>query len=267
MQNTQSHFVVNIVPLANVISNVSGLDSLSGVASAVGNIQQMINFDEKTVYTNYLKSYTTDGSINVLSPLNLSNVGITSNSIPISGTTGAAAVSSVGSATSFLNFYDTVNPLDVSVNLNVSGKQVLQFSGNGDGLVYDSTRTTNEFRVSSMTFAADLGVFSTVSVGGTCFAQQFLTLSDERAKRNITLSDMSSITEKLEKIHPYSYTYSNSDKGEIGLLAQELEGVFPECIEEAANIKYVKYNSVVALLIGAVKSLSKRVADLELRIG
>jgi len=271
MQNTNSRFVVNIVPLQNVISNTSGLDATAQLSNAVGNIQQMINFDQKAVYANYLSAYTQGTSINVLSPLNLCNVGITSNDTPYStggGTTSNSYSSTITSASgnTFISLYDTSLVLSPAISMGVQGHQVFQIGGTGNGLFYDTTHTATEFRVSSVKFTADLGSFSTVTVGGTCYAQNFVNLSDERAKYDIqALLNMSSISAKLQNIHPYYFKYSGKDTKEIGLLAQEVEAEFPECIEGEGESekKYVKYNSVVTILLAAVRSLNERIEALE----
>jgi len=269
MQNTNSRFIVNIVPLQNVISNTSGLDATAQLSNAVGNIQQMINFDQKAVYTNYISAYTQGNSIEVLSPLNLCNVGITSNNIPIVGGGGTTSNTTSNELTSpsgntFIRLYDTSFASSPAISMGVSNHQVFQIGGTGNGLFYDATLGAKEFRVSSMIFAADFASISTVVVGGTCYAQSFVTLSDETTKYDVqALLDMSSITEKFKNINPYSFKYSEKNTKEIGLLAQELELEFPECIDADSEKKYVKYNSVVALLLGAVRSLNERVKALE----
>jgi hypothetical protein len=54
---------------------------------------------------------------------------------------------------------------------------------------------------------------------------------------------------------------------EIGLLAQELEGSFPGVVVQGRNgTKYVNYNAVVALLLGAVRKLNERVGELERKL-
>ena len=267
MQNNNSKFIVNIVPLQNVISNTSGLSEINELSNAVGNIQQMINFDTKSILTNYLGAFTPATSIQVTSPLNLSNVGITSNNIPVTGTSGST--STVNTLTSpskatFINLFDTNQAILPAVSIGIASNQVFQIGGTGNALYYDATKTASEFRISSMNFIADLGNFSTVVVGGSCYAHHFVTLSDERAKYDISpLSDMSTITRKIQGINAYSFKYKNSCIKEFGLLAQELEGLFPECVETNEEYKYVKYNSVLALLLGMVRSLSERVDALE----
>jgi len=271
MQNTNSKFVVNIIPLQNVVSNTSGLDATAQLSNAVGNIQQMINFDQKAIYTNFLSAYTPGNSIEVLSPLNLCNVGITSNNTPYStggGTTCNTYSNAITSASgnTFISLYDTPFVSSPAISMGVQGHQVFQIGGTGNGLFYDNTHTATEFRVSSVNFTADLGTFSTVTVGGTCYAQNFVNLSDERAKYDIqALLNMSSISAKLQNINPYYFKYSGKHTKEIGLLAQELEAEFPECIDSEGHSekKYVKYNSVVTILLAAVRSLNERVKALE----
>jgi len=271
MQSGQSKFIVNIVPLQNVVSNASGLDATYELSNSVAKIQQMVNYDEKRINTNYLASYTTGASIQVVSPLNLCNVGITSNNTTYSGGGGSGSGSAISistvtspTASTFMRLYDTSQSQSPAVSIGIQGRQVFQVGGTGNGLYYDTLKAATEFRVSSMTFAADLGQFSTVTVGGLCYAQQFITLSDREAKYNIeALTDMSNITRRFQKVNTYSFSYIDSKTKEIGLLAQELEGFFPECVDDTNNTKYVKYNAVVALLVGVVRSLSARIDVLE----
>jgi hypothetical protein len=194
MQNDTSQFVVNIIPLQNIQSNTSGEDATTILTNSVANIQQMVNFEQKRIYTDYLSAYTADGTIQVLSPMNMSDVPLTGN---ITGS-----------------------------NLNIIGS----------------------------------GTFT-----GTVSASGFVTLSDVLAKKNV-LPIQGSVLEGFQRIQPYYYQYkpeftSQNEEGEpeIGLLAQEIEAVFPEAISVRSDgRKYVKYNAIVALLVGAVKELAKR---------
>jgi len=269
MQSGQSKFIVNIIPLQNVVSNASGLDATYELSNSVAKIQQMVNFDEKRINTNYLGSYTTGGSIQVTSPLNLCNVGITSNgnSFTGSGTSRlSGSVSTVVSPTTstFIKLYDTSQSQSPAVSMGIAGRQVFQIGGTGNGLYYDTLKSAKEFRISSMIFAADLAQFSTVTVGGTCYATQFVTLSDREAKYNIeALTDINSIAHSLQSLKTYSFSYVGSQKREVGLLAQELELVFPECVDVVNGSKCINYDSMVALLLAAVRSLSTRVSELE----
>lgn len=194
MQNDTSQFVVNIIPLQNIQSNASGEDATFLLSNSVANIQQMVNFEQKRIYTDFLSAYTADGTIQVISPMNMSDVPLTGN---ITGS-----------------------------NLTIVGS----------------------------------GTFT-----GTVSASGFVTLSDVLAKRNI-IPIQGNVLEGFQKIQPYYYQYkpskvSDEQEGEpeIGLLAQEVEAVFPEAVSTKADgTKYIKMNAVLALLVGAVKELMKK---------
>ena len=204
MQNDTSKFLVNIIPLQNVQTNVSGIDDTTVLSNSVVAIQQMVNTDTNTIRTNFLQSFTSNTSINVLSPLNLCNVGITSNDNPYTTTTTDLYVSSITTS---------------SITVNGSG-----------------------------TFS------------GICYAQQFVTLSDMLRKKDVR-EWRSSVLPDMNKLHPYIFSY---DTGyDIGLMAQEVESVWPYLVKEGVKGKYVNYDGMVAMLVKAVQELSARVSTLE----
>jgi hypothetical protein len=192
----------------------------------------MVNYSSRTVYADYLTSLTSGGSIGVLAPLALSNVGITSNGTAVSfagtGAEAAAAISTLSTATSMLTL----------------GADGLSVAARGNTL-----------------FTLSTGGVATFT--GPCYAQQFLTLSDERMKTGLR-PWRSEVLEGVCGIQPYVYSYTGSSTLEIGLLAHEVKAAFPDCVsvrEEGGN-SYVKYDSVVALLVKAVKELREEVREL-----
>ena len=98
MQNDTSKFLVNIIPLQNIQTNVSGTNANTVMSNSIVALQQMVNTDTKAVRTNTLQSFTSNATIGVLSGLNLSNVGITSNDQPFSST-GVFSTITAGSGT------------------------------------------------------------------------------------------------------------------------------------------------------------------------
>lgn len=276
MQSSDSPFVVNIVPLANVQTNTSGEDATTVLSNQIAQIQQMVNYDQRRIYTDFLGALTADATIQVLSPMNMSNVPFTQNGIPVSesGSSGGGG-STIGAASTSITLFDTTSTSAAAIQFTVGSRPVFQILGSGNGLVYDSSGVATEFRISSMSFVADTGSFSSdVTVGGICYAQQFVTLSDERRKRSVSPVGLDGLLSSLAGINTYYYKITdgdpvneNSASLEIGLLAQELEGSFPEVIQRGGDgTKYVKYNSVVALLLGAVRQLNQRVDELEKRV-
>jgi hypothetical protein len=196
MQSSSSPFLVNIVPLANVNTSSSGIDVVGALTTSVGNIQKMVNFDTKTINTNFLGAYPGSCNIQVTSPLVLCN---------------AATVASGSS--------------NIQVNSIVA---------------------------------------NTITVEGTCYAREYVTLSDSRVKEG--LGPIGSISfDTLESMNAYTYTYMDSPSSEkrLGLVAQEVAATFPECIVERDGTKYVNYAAVTAVLLQAVKDLNARVKVLE----
>jgi hypothetical protein len=103
---------------------------------------------------------------------------------------------------------------------------------------------------------------------GACYAQQFLTLSDERVKTGLR-PWRSPVLEEMSGIGTYVYSYIGSPAGqglEIGLLAHEVKAAFPDCVGSSAAQgqvnSYIKYDSLVALLVKAVQELRDEVREL-----
>ena len=238
MQGSASRFVANIVPLQNVQNNTSGLDATAALSNSIADMQKMVNYSQRTVYADYLNSLTSGGSIGVLAPLALSNVGITSNGTALNlgttstGATAAAAISTLSTATSLLTLG----------------------TGTGAGPILNVTAQGNTL------FTLSTGGVATFT--GACYAQQFLTLSDERVKTGLR-PWRSDVLEGVCGIQPYVYSYTGSSTLEIGLLAHEVKAAFPDCVGSSgaqgqAN-SYIKYDILVALLVKAVRELREEV--------
>ena len=77
--------------------------------------------------------------------------------------------------------------------------------------------------------------------------------SDARLKANIV--SLGSTLAKLLQIDGKSYTMKKdeSEKQKIGLLAQDIEKVFPELVSESHGVKSVNYQGLVPVLINALK--------------
>ena len=104
-----------------------------------------------------------------------------------------------------------------------------------------------------------------VYTSGQYFATSNITAyntSDRRLKDNIeTLTDS---LDKVSKMRGVTFTSKKDGKPCIGLIAQEVQEVFPELVEEGDDGHlYLAYANLVAVLINAVNDLRKRVEDLE----
>jgi hypothetical protein len=133
-----------------------------------------------------------------------------------------------------------------SSNIGAGATSLRAYDSNGAYALELTSGTTSLFKVGQT---------------GICYAQQFVTLSDAMAKSNMR-EWTSSVMDTLDLIHPYSFNYIGGVES-IGLLAQEVEAVYPQLVRESGPTKYVNYDGMVAVLLKAVQELGERVRVLE----
>ena len=91
------------------------------------------------------------------------------------------------------------------------------------------------------------------------------SLSDISIKENIV--DTTNKLTDLLKVRIVNYNLIGDDTKQIGVIAQELEEVFPSMIETGIDgLKGVKYSVFVPMLIKAIQELTKKVNELESKI-
>lgn len=142
----------------------------------------------------------------------------------------------------------------------------------------------NSFR-SSGTFIAENLVLNNLEVQGNikvnsnnAFKQggQFWNvLSDRRKKKNITEINNNELVEKFDKIKIYNFQYRDAEdeKKWLGVMADEIEELFPEAVNEVDNYKVVDTSYVFYSMLAKIKSqdaelniIKNRLAELEKKI-
>jgi hypothetical protein len=102
MATNASPFVVNIVPLQNVASDIRGTDATTVLQAQVANLQTMIDTTTHTIFADNFSNFTPSNSfINIQANLNLaSNVGLYSNSdlVYLNTTSSITGGSTIGTA-------------------------------------------------------------------------------------------------------------------------------------------------------------------------
>jgi hypothetical protein len=73
---------------------------------------------------------------------------------------------------------------------------------------------------------------------------------------------MSSQLDNLKKLKPVSYTRKETNKKELGLIAEEVQEVYPEFV----NGKGINYSKMVSVLINAVQELTAKVEQQQAEI-
>ena len=105
--------------------------------------------------------------------------------------------------------------------------------------------------------------FEVLFDGTTTIAGDLSINSDARLKANII--SLGSTLTKLLQIDGKSYTMKKDEnkKQKIGVLAQDIEKVFPELVSESNGIKSVNYQGLVPVLINALKEQDAKMNEQE----
>ncbi len=167
---------------------------------------------------------------------------------------------------------------NISANRNDGGSAINMFvSGNNGGLSIQNASDQNKLfyeagagilslkdDAGTETFSLD-GNFGNMSNSGSITTTLLIQTSDRRLKHNI--SDLSNSLEKTMKLRGVSYQWKDQTKtqdNQIGLIAQEVEEVFPEFVHtNEEGMKAVNYAQLNAVLIEAIKELNSKVESLE----
>jgi hypothetical protein len=102
-----------------------------------------------------------------------------------------------------------------------------------------------------------------LQVNGTVTATGFNSTSDYRIKKDVVTLDDSFTVDNLRPV-----TYNNNELGkkDIGLIAHELQEVYPFLVngeKDGENFQTVNYTGLIGILIKEIQDLKKRVKELE----
>jgi hypothetical protein len=95
----------------------------------------------------------------------------------------------------------------------------------------------------------------------------YISGSDARLKRDIT--PLGGVLDKLMQLRPVSYQFRNEPANSarsLGLIAQEVEPLFPEVVGEYRGMKGLAYSELVPVTVGAIQELNQKVTEKEAKI-
>ena len=104
-----------------------------------------------------------------------------------------------------------------------------------------------------------------ISAGAAVTAYSFNASSDYRIKDNVLQLDE---TFSVDNLKPVSYYNKNLKKKDIGLIAHELQEVYPELVtgeKDGEDMQSVNYTGLIPILIKEIQDLKTRVKELELK--
>jgi len=160
-----------------------------------------------------------------------------------------------------LDVNGSINCSNIFVNGNVvsgGGSVTVTDQSSVTPLQYLTFTTTTTGTASSINVASTKLTFNVDT--GTLSSTVFNSTSDINKKTNITqITDAVTLVNSLNGVR---FDWKDNGLPSLGVIAQEVEKVLPELVSDE---KSVNYNGLIAVLIEAVKDLSKRVEELENR--
>lgn len=152
--------------------------------------------------------------------------------------------------------HTTTTPLTLDTTASVSpGVIAAQISGfNCD--IYTTPGTCQPALAisGSMQISKSLSIVNNASVIGTLEAGTFIYSSDMRMKKNIV--PLTGSLDKISKISGYNFSWQKDDRQDIGLIAQDVQKVYPELVHTIRGDRLgVEYGNLIAPMIEAIKEL------------
>jgi hypothetical protein len=98
-----------------------------------------------------------------------------------------------------------------------------------------------------------------LDVNGSVYATTYNTPSDYRIKENVTQLDDKFVVDNL---NPVTYLNKKSDKQDIGLIAHELQEIYPELVngeKDGEEFQSVNYLGLIPILIKEIQELKKEI--------
>ena len=233
----------------HIISNIDGLQGALDAKGTMSNWNLQASGGATTSITN-------NGTVNFTGS-GATSVSRTGNTITISSTDNNTTYSVGDGGLTQVNFTttrrDKLDGIAANAN-NYSFPYTITSSNTGSTVV---------FRDGSGNFS--MGALSCTSVSASGDVVAYAT-SDERLKDNITLIENS--LEKVGQLKGYEFDWNDKQDiyigHDIGVIAQEVEKVAPELVQERDDgYKAVKYEKLVPLLINAINELKAEIEELK----
>lgn len=225
-----------------------------------------------TVSTNGTSSNT--GSTLVLrgSGGEISVGAITASSAELTGNITASGFLVTGQS-GFLKANGTVDTTTYLSNGNIKDPQIT-FTASGSGFSLGATQsiTLNQSAAATIAFSLNSATGNTGSTlvfrdsngdfsARDISARTFDTTSDANLKTDVL--KVNNALDVLEKINGVSFKWKNNGENSMGVIAQDIEKVLPELINNSGDYKSVNYNGLIAVLIESIKELKEEIEELK----
>ena len=156
-----------------------------------------------------------------------------------------------------IGFQDNLSLTGSNANIALGSNWITGDGTDGEGIYIDNN--------------GNVGIGKTnpaykLDVNGDVQATSFIYSSDRRLKENIKPVD--NALDKILDLEGVSFDWKKDGRSSIGLIAQDVEKVFPEIVHTNKNtgLKSVEYGNLVSPLIEAIKEQQKEIEELKLEI-
>ena len=160
-------------------------------------------------------------------------------------------------------------------NLGYTGATNANYITNNNQLTNGAGYTTNVGDITNVSAGTNLtggGSSGSVTLNVTASptfttvtATTFNTTSDRNTKTDIT--PISDAVSKVQQLGGYSFTFKDSGEKSSGVIAQEVQAVLPELVQEGgAGHLTVQYGNMVGLLIEAIKEQQVQIDELKAQL-
>ena len=147
--------------------------------------------------------------------------------------------------------------------INISATDVISTADDQRGHISQMGYSTSDYMISessSFTWYVNGGSRLTLASNGNLTASGNVTAySDERLKDNIrTVDNALNMVEDMRGVF-----YDKDGEAGVGVIAQEMQKVLPEAVNEEGEYLSVAYGNVVGVLIEAIKELKAEIEELK----
>ncbi len=267
--NFESDISGNIIIYGNL--DVSGNSHISDNLDVSGNINLNgilyqngvpVDFSGNSIWiTSGTSIYYNSGNVGIGTSTPVSLLDVSGN-MNISGNLDVNGLINTPDGIVFGNNTIGIGPSNSDLNLNCgTGSIYLYPSGVANGMVI----INNGINEGSVGINNNNPQY-TLDVGGNVNATSYNSSSDYRIKNNIVTLDE---TFTVNNLRPVTYNNIQLGKQDIGLIAHELQEVYPFLVngeKDGENLQSVNYTGLIGILIKEIQELKKEVEILKDKI-
>jgi hypothetical protein len=240
MAANSSPYIVNIVPLQGIATGItSSTDTASQITTLqanVANIQEMVQYDTKTISADYITSFTANTPIQFTSEVNLST------------NTSVNSISSTIQFTNLLSNTSYIHGTQNTMSFVTAGNEILKITSTG----------MLQYMSSPIYYSTGMQIGGFLYVSEDAYVKTLYQISDKNYKTNIM--PFSTCLDDILKLKPCSFNWLTNGDSDIGFIAQDVQKVWPSLTTSGTSIAYSRF---VPLLLEGLRELHERVRVLE----